>query len=58
MPGPWSDTRQGVAFEQTTEWYESDLEDDTAYEVEVALAEDFSDAVRHTTVPNLSLIHI
>ena len=48
MPGPWSDTRQGVAFEQTTEWYESDLEENTAYEVDVAFNEDFSDAVRHT----------
>ena len=48
MPGPWSDTRQGAAFEQTTEWYESDLEENTEYEVEVAFNEDFSDAVRHT----------
>ena len=48
MPGPWSETRQGVAFEQTTEWYESDLEENTEYEVDVAFNEDFSDAVRHT----------
>ena len=47
MPGPWSDVRRGVAFDVTTEWYESDLEENTEYEVEVAREPDFSDAAMH-----------
>ena len=53
MPGPWSETRTGTAAELTTEWYETGLDEQTEYEVEVALAENFAGAVTHrfTTQP-------
>ena len=43
MPGPWIE-RRGQAFEQTTEWYESNLVQNTEYEIELSLNEDYSSA--------------
>ena len=41
MPGPWIE-RQTIAFEETEEWYESNLSQNTEYEVQVSFDEDFS----------------
>ena len=41
MPGPWIE-RETIAFKETEEWYESNLSQNTEYEVQVSFDEDFS----------------